>query len=70
MKMVEAAVESTNIPIAIHLDHGPDFETCKDCIDSGFTSVMIDGSRFPLEENIALTKKVVDYAFSSLTAKQ
>ena len=62
MKMVEAAVEETNIPIAIHLDHGPDFETCKMCIDNGFTSVMIDGSKYSFEENIALTKKVVDYA--------
>ena len=62
MKMVEAAVEETNIPIAIHLDHGPDFETCKMCIDSGFTSVMIDGSKYSFEENVALTKQVVDYA--------
>ena len=62
MKMVEAAVEETNIPIAIHLDHGPDFETCKMCIDNGFTSVMIDGSKYSFEENVALTKKVVDYA--------
>lgn len=62
MKMVEAAVEETNIPIAIHLDHGPDFETCKACIDAGFTSVMIDGSKYDFEENVALTKKVVDYA--------
>ena len=62
MKMVEAAVEETNIPIAIHLDHGPDFETCKECIDAGFTSVMIDGSKYDFEENVALTKKVVDYA--------
>ena len=62
MKMVEAAVEETNIPIAIHLDHGPDFETCKACIDAGFTSVMIDGSKYEFEENVALTKKVVDYA--------
>ena len=62
MKMVEAAVEETNIPIAIHLDHGPDFETCKECIDVGFTSVMIDGSKYDFEENVALTKKVVDYA--------
>lgn len=64
MKMVEAAVESTDIPIAIHLDHGPDFETCKMCIDAGFTSVMIDGSKYSFEENVALTKKVVDYAHS------
>lgn len=62
MKMVEAAAEETNIPIAIHLDHGPDFETCKMCIDNGFTSVMIDGSKYSFEENVALTKKVVDYA--------
>ena len=64
MKMVEAAVESTDIPIALHLDHGPDFETCKMCIDAGFTSVMIDGSKYDFEENIAITKKVVDYAHS------
>ncbi len=64
MKMVEAAVESTNIPIAIHLDHGPDFETCKMCIDAGFTSVMIDGSKYDFEENISITKQVVDYAHS------
>ncbi len=62
MKMVEAAVEETDIPIALHLDHGPDFETCKSCIDGGFTSVMIDGSKYSFEENIALTKQVVDYA--------
>ena len=62
MKMIEAATEETNIPIAIHLDHGPDFETCKMCIDAGFTSVMIDGSKYDFEENVALTKKVVDYA--------
>ncbi len=62
MKMVEAAVEDTNIPIAMHLDHGPDFETCKMCIDAGFTSVMIDGSKYDFEENIAITKKVVEYA--------
>ena len=62
MKMVEAAVESTNTPIAIHLDHGPDLETCKKCIDAGFTSVMFDGSKYDFEENIRLTKEVVDYA--------
>ena len=62
MKMVEAAVQETSIPIAIHLDHGPDFETCKACIDAGFTSVMIDGSKYDFEENIEITKKVVDYA--------
>ncbi|MBR3844633.1 MAG: class II fructose-1,6-bisphosphate aldolase [Clostridia bacterium] len=60
--MVKAAEEETGLPIALHLDHGPDFETCKDCIDGGFTSVMIDGSHLPYEENVALTKKVVDYA--------
>ncbi len=63
IKLVEAAViENPEIPIALHLDHGPDFETCKSCIDGGFTSVMIDGSSLPFEENIALAKKVVDYA--------
>ena len=63
MKMVEAAVEEhPEIPIAIHLDHGPDFETCKMCVDSGFTSVMFDGSKYDFEENIRLTKEVVDYA--------
>lgn len=63
MKMVEAAVEEhPNIPIAMHLDHGPDFETCKMCVDNGFTSVMFDGSKYDFEENIRLTKEVVDYA--------
>ena len=62
MKMVEAAVEETTIPIAIHLDHGADFESCKMCIDNGFTSVMIDGSKYSFEENVAITKKVVEYA--------
>ncbi len=65
MKMVEAAVEENpQIPVAIHLDHGPDFETCKMCIDHGFTSVMIDGSKYDFEENVRLTKQVVDYAHS------
>ena len=64
MKMVEAALEEHDIPVAIHLDHGADFETCKKCIDAGFTSVMIDGSKYDFEENIAITKKVVDYAHS------
>ena len=62
VKLVEAAVVESGLPIALHLDHGPDFETCKACIDGGFTSVMIDGSSLPYEENVALTKKVVDYA--------
>ena len=62
MKLVEAAVEETGLPIALHLDHGDSFELCKSCIDGGFTSVMIDGSKHPYEENIALTKKVVEYA--------
>ena len=63
VKLVEAAViECPDIPIALHLDHGPDFETCKACIDGGFTSVMIDASSKPFEENIAITKKVVEYA--------
>ena len=62
MGLVDSALKSTDIPIAMHLDHGPDFETCKSCIDGGFTSVMIDGSHLPFEENIAMTKKVVEYA--------
>lgn len=63
MKMIEAAVEEhPNVPIAIHLDHGADFETCKKCVDAGFTSVMFDGSKYDFEENIRLTKEVVDYA--------
>ena len=61
-KLVEAACECTDIPIALHLDHGDSFELCRDCIDSGFTSVMIDGSGLPFAENIALTRRVVDYA--------
>ncbi|MDD5917097.1 MAG: class II fructose-1,6-bisphosphate aldolase [Clostridiales bacterium] len=63
VKLVEAAViECPEIPIVLHLDHGPDFETCKSCIDGGFTSVMIDGSSKPFAENIELTRKVVEYA--------
>lgn len=61
-KMVEAAIEDSNLPICLHLDHGDSFELCKDCIDNGFTSVMIDGSHHSFEENIALTKRVVEYA--------
>jgi len=64
MKLVEAALEDTNLPICLHLDHGEDFEICKACIDGGFTSVMIDGSKYSFEENIRLTKQVVDYAHS------
>ena len=63
VKLVEAAViECPDIPIVLHLDHGPDFETCKSCIDGGFTSVMLDGSSHSFEDNIALTRKVVEYA--------
>ncbi len=62
MKLIEAAVEDTGLPICVHLDHGDSFETCKSCIDGGFTSVMIDGSHLSFDENIALTKKVVEYA--------
>ena len=62
MKMIEAAVADTDLPIVVHLDHGPDVETCKSCIDGGFSSVMIDGSHLPFEENIAQTKRVVEYA--------
>ena len=61
-KLVEAAVIETGLPIALHLDHGDSFETCKSCIDGGFTSVMIDASSMPFEENIEITKKVVEYA--------
>ena len=64
LKLQVAAEENSNIPIALHLDHGADFEICKECIDGGFTSVMIDGSKYEFEENVALTKKVVDYAHS------
>lgn len=62
VKLVEAAEIETGLPIALHLDHGDSFELCKSCIDGGFTSVMIDGSHLPYEENVALTKKVVEYA--------
>ncbi|MDR2744315.1 MAG: class II fructose-1,6-bisphosphate aldolase [Desulfovibrio sp.] len=63
MKLVEAALtEDAAVPVAVHLDHGPGFEMCRDCIDGGFTSVMIDGSHLPYDENVALTRKVVDYA--------
>ncbi|HBG17412.1 MAG TPA: fructose-1,6-bisphosphate aldolase, class II [Firmicutes bacterium] len=62
MKLVEAAEIETGLPICLHLDHGDSFELCKSCIDGGFTSVMIDGSHFPFEENIRLTKQVVEYA--------
>jgi fructose-bisphosphate aldolase class II len=63
VKLVEAAViECPDIPIALHLDHGPDFETCKACVDGGFTSVMIDASSKPFAENIEITRKVVEYA--------
>lgn len=61
-KLVEAAIEVTGLDICLHLDHGDDFDICKACVDSGFTSVMIDGSKHPFDENIALTKQVVDYA--------
>jgi fructose-1,6-bisphosphate aldolase, class II, various bacterial and amitochondriate protist len=64
VKLVEAAIEDTGLDLVLHLDHGADFEICKDCVDNGFSSVMIDGSKYPFEENIALTKKVVDYAHS------
>lgn len=63
VKLVEAAtIQYKDIPVALHLDHGADFEMCKSCIDGGFTSVMIDGSQYSFKENIELTKKVVDYA--------
>lgn len=62
IKLVEAAVEDTGLDIVLHLDHGEDFDICKKCIEDGFSSVMIDGSKHPFEENIAMTKEVVDYA--------
>ena len=62
MKLVEAAVIETGLPICLHLDHGDGFDICKSCIDGGFTSVMIDGSHRPYEENVALTRQVVEYA--------
>jgi fructose-bisphosphate aldolase, class II len=62
VKLVEAALIDTDLPIALHLDHGADFDICKSCIDGGFTSVMIDGSKYSFKENIELTKRVVDYA--------
>ena len=62
VKLVEAAIEDTGLDICLHLDHGEDFVICKKCVDDGFTSVMVDGSKHPFEENIALTKQVVEYA--------
>lgn len=62
MKLIEAAIEDTGLPICVHLDHGDSFETCKSCIDGGFTSVMIDGSHHPFDKNIEETKRVVEYA--------
>ena len=62
VKLVEAALEDSNLPICLHLDHGEDFEICKSCVDGGFSSVMIDGSKHTFEENIAVTKRVVEYA--------
>lgn len=64
VKLVEAALLETDLPIALHLDHGENFDICKACVDGGFSSVMIDGSKYIFEENIALTKQVVDYAHS------
>ena len=61
-KMIEAGLEEHDIPVALHLDHGPDFETCKMCVDNGYTSVMFDGSKYDFEKNIELTKQVVEYA--------
>ena len=64
MHLVEAAIEDTGLDVVLHLDHGEDFEICKACIDGGFTSIMIDASKKPFEENIKMTKEVVDYAHS------
>lgn len=62
VKLIEAGLLDTDLPVVLHLDHGGNFDICKDCVDGGFTSVMIDGSHLPFEENIALTRKVVEYA--------
>ena len=62
MKLIEAAVEDTGLPICVHLDHGADFDICKSCVDGGFSSVMIDGSSRSFEENVAVTRQVVEYA--------
>ena len=62
VKLVEAALMEHDIPMVLHLDHGPDFETCKACIDGGFTSVMIDGSQYDFEKNVEITRQVVEYA--------
>ncbi len=62
MKLIEAAIEDTNLPICVHLDHGESFDICKSCIDGGFSSVMFDGSKHSFQDNIRLTKEVVDYA--------
>lgn len=64
IKLVEAAIEDTGVDVALHLDHGADFDICKACVDGGFTSVMYDGSKLPIEKNIRITKQVVDYAHS------
>ena len=61
-KLIEAAVSLSNIPIAVHLDHGDSFELCKECIDEGFTSVMIDGSHLPFDKNVEICRRVVEYA--------
>ncbi len=63
-KLVEAAIEDSNLPIVLHLDHGEDFDICKQCVDDGFTSVMVDASHRPFEENVEVTKRVVEYAHS------
>lgn len=62
VKLVEAAIEDTGVDVALHLDHGADFDICKSCVDGGFTSVMYDGSKHPFEENIRITRQVVEYA--------
>ncbi len=62
VKLVEAGLMESDLPVVLHLDHGADFDICKACVDGGFTSVMIDGSHLPFEENIALTRRVADYA--------
>ena len=70
VKLVEAAILETDLPIALHLDHGDDFEICKACIDGGFTSVMIDGSKHSFEDNIALTKRLLITLMRGVTVEE
>ena len=70
LHLVQAAIEDTGIDIVLHLDHGEDFDICKKCVDDGFTSIMIDGSKHPFEKNIELTKRVVEYAHAQVADRK